>query len=554
MKIFKTICSIVLFSAALFGTTTLINTHDETVVHATSSSTTPPAAINEVFPDANFAEVIRQALSKASIADQVTQDDLNSIMTLNANNQNIINISGVEYLASIKTLFLSNNQISDLSPLESASLPQLENLYLSDNQISDITPLATLNTPKLYNIYMYNNQINDLTPLESTYWPDLHTVYLFNNQISDLAPIVNAHWPELQLLQVMDNEISDLTPLANTAWPKLDTLHLSNNQISNLTPIVNANWPILHVFSAGNNQISDPSPLLDASWSSALYSLDLSNNKISDLSPFANANWPDLYDIHLNQNQIADITPLTKANWPTLSSLNLSNNQIIDISALSQANWPSLTWWNISNQSITNSSITWNNQLTITNKATDINGHLIDPVLISDDGTYSDSVISWSTVANEDTSLSYIFNSYVTINGIYSQFYGQVHQPIEKTYNVTFINENQTYKTMLVPKNTFVTEPAAPAKDGYTFDGWYTEAGDKWLFDSNTTPANDIVLYAQYKSDTTVTPAPPIDSTDNTTISLPTTGSNLTEMILLGTSIVIISFGCILLLKKRSTK
>ncbi len=47
---------------------------------------------------------------------------------------------------------------------------------------------------------------------------------------------------------------------------------------------------------------------------------------------------------------------------------------------------------------------------------------------------------------------------------------------------------------------TTITEPTVPSKEGYTFGGWYKEAGliNRWNFESDTIPAEDISLYAKW--------------------------------------------------------
>lgn len=46
--------------------------------------------------------------------------------------------------------------------------------------------------------------------------------------------------------------------------------------------------------------------------------------------------------------------------------------------------------------------------------------------------------------------------------------------------------------------NTAVTAPANPTKTGYTFDGWYSDAGLTTAYTFTTMPAEDITLYAKW--------------------------------------------------------
>ena len=138
-------------------------------------------------------------------------------------------IVAVQNLTGLVYLSLTDNQISDLSPL--ANLTNLTELRLGDNKISDLTPLANLTN--LTKLYLGNNQISDLTPLAKL--TNLAELYLGRNQISDLSPLANLI--NLTALFIDTNKISDLTPLAKLT--NLTDLHLSDNQIKDLAPLAN---------------------------------------------------------------------------------------------------------------------------------------------------------------------------------------------------------------------------------------------------------------------------------------------------------------------------
>ena len=121
----------------------------------------------------------------------------------------------------IRELYLNDNQISDLSPLQ--NLMGLEDLHLINNQISDLTPLQNL-TGLVY-LYIGNNQINDLSPLQNL--TSLERLDLTNNQISDLSPLQNLK--SLEELHLTNNQISNLRPLQNLTG--IERLSLRNNPI-----------------------------------------------------------------------------------------------------------------------------------------------------------------------------------------------------------------------------------------------------------------------------------------------------------------------------------
>jgi uncharacterized repeat protein (TIGR02543 family) len=75
------------------------------------------------------------------------------------------------------------------------------------------------------------------------------------------------------------------------------------------------------------------------------------------------------------------------------------------------------------------------------------------------------------------------------------------------SYNVTFDAQGgaPTPGVQSVAFGGLVTAPTAPAKTGYTFNGWYTAStgGTQWNFASNTMGAADMTLFAQWSLNNT---------------------------------------------------
>lgn len=70
-------------------------------------------------------------------------------------------------------------------------------------------------------------------------------------------------------------------------------------------------------------------------------------------------------------------------------------------------------------------------------------------------------------------------------------------------YGVTFEYNNGNESTnVAVQEATNVTEPVEPKKEGFLFDGWYTENENGELFDFSTPIVSDITLYAHWIEDT----------------------------------------------------
>ena len=59
-------------------------------------------------------------------------------------------------------------------------------------------------------------------------------------------------------------------------------------------------------------------------------------------------------------------------------------------------------------------------------------------------------------------------------------------------------------KNIEVNLNDTVVQPTIPTRDGYTFDGWFTEKENGSLFDFATPISSNITLYAHWTKDIVV--------------------------------------------------
>ncbi len=97
--------------------------------------------------------------------------------------------------------------------------------------------------------------------------------------------------------------------------------------------------------------------------------------------------------------------------------------------------------------------------------------------------------------------------------------------PVVKTFTVTFDAQGgqPTPADQTVTQGKLVTKPTSPAKEGFTFGGWYTQAedGQPWQFNTYTV-SKDTTLYAVWitkSSGTPVTPGSPVDIPGGGTVS-----------------------------------
>ncbi|PSA40986.1 internalin [Listeria monocytogenes] len=488
---------------------------------------TLPAPINQIFPDADLAEGIRAVLQKASVTDVVTQEELESITKLVVAGEKVASIQGIEYLTNLEYLNLNGNQITDISPL--SNLVKLTNLYIGTNKITDISALQNLTN--LRELYLNEDNISDISPLANL--TKMYSLNLgANHNLSDLSPLSNM--TGLNYLTVTESKVKDVTPIANLT--DLYSLSLNYNQIEDISPL--ASLTSLHYFTAYVNQITDITPVANMT---RLNSLKIGNNKITDLSPLANLSQLTWLEIGTNQisdinavkdltklkmlnvgsNQISDISVLN--NLSQLNSLFLNNNQlgnedmeviggltnlttlflsqnhITDIRPL--ASLSKMDSADFANQVIKKPARNFSKTLSVPNNITSIDGTLVTPKTISNNGTYDAPNVNWSSPSYLPE-VRYTFKQDVAVGSTTSSYTGIIIQPLNEPvdYNVTFNIDGNTSEVKTVTEEDLIPEPANPTKQGYTFDGWYDAetGGKKWDFTTGQMPANDLMLYAHF--------------------------------------------------------
>ena len=178
-------------------------------------------------PDPNLESAIREELNLPNEI-SLTQQEMLRLIRLDAGNQEIKDLTGLEHATNLKRIAVHQNDISALNPL--ADLTQLERLSLWGNPISDLSPLSNL--INLKHLDLGGCQVSDITPIENLI--ELTYLTLHSNlRIVDITPIANL--TQLVELRLSHNQIVDISPLANLS--ELRVLTIFGNQIADHTPL-----------------------------------------------------------------------------------------------------------------------------------------------------------------------------------------------------------------------------------------------------------------------------------------------------------------------------
>ncbi|BDR52275.1 hypothetical protein KIM372_01820 [Bombiscardovia nodaiensis] len=195
---------------------------------------------------------------------------LTGLQKLWINNNDITDLSPVTGLPTLYQLDATSNLISTLGQLNN---PKLGGLYLGDggsifgppvpssrHRGNKLTSIASVNwsaLTRLQALYLDNNQISDLSPLDQLH--TLNTIRAENNLITNPGQLND---PSIVLIYLQNNKLtsSSLSSISWATFTNLQELRLDSNQITRLDTV---NWttiaPTLTTLNLRDNQITDVS-------------------------------------------------------------------------------------------------------------------------------------------------------------------------------------------------------------------------------------------------------------------------------------------------------
>ena len=293
------------------------------------TSEMPPKVLIEVDPD-NFPKTLQTLVCSNNPSFTAFFIRLRQGNTFRLNQGNTFE--------KLNTLYANGAGIlgNELSLLFSEELTNLKNLYLQNNEIQNITPLQNVVNLEILNLA--GNKIQDITYIDLN--KNLSSLNLVDNKIENILSLSDLK--ELQDLRLSNNVLTDISPLEKGA--QLSVLHLNNCQlksnqlsaIANLTQLTelklrdnvleNINFVSkltkLQVLELSNNQIADITPLetyyRNISPTATIELIDLQNNKIREIEPFAA--FERLSFLYLQGNPVKDY-PLDRLATVTVPKL-----------------------------------------------------------------------------------------------------------------------------------------------------------------------------------------------------------------------------------------
>ena len=161
-------------------------------------------------------------------------------------NQQIFNLS---HLKNLEYLNLSGNYITDLSCLD--GLSEMDSLFFSNNNVSDISFAASM--PKLRQFVAENCGISDISALADK--TQLEYVFIGDNYVTDISPLENCN--KLKQIGFNEAQIGNIEALRDKT--DLEKVCLTGCNLTSIEPLTNCKK--LRYVYLGRNRLTDISPL-----------------------------------------------------------------------------------------------------------------------------------------------------------------------------------------------------------------------------------------------------------------------------------------------------
>ena len=215
-------------------------------ITAAGGTTTRAAGETVEIPDSYLRQAVCNTLGK-SVGSVITADDMLTITELSSDdlpyvespaedlkehNRGIESLDGLQYAENLTSLDLSENRISDLTPL--AGLDHLTYLELDRNNIRDLSPLAGLTSLEHLNIY--NNFLESTEPLSGLSNLEFLDMHYANREGTAIDHTPLSSLTALTYLSVESNHLTDISflePLVESG--NLKTILVRANAITDFS-------------------------------------------------------------------------------------------------------------------------------------------------------------------------------------------------------------------------------------------------------------------------------------------------------------------------------
>jgi Leucine-rich repeat (LRR) protein len=217
--------------------------------------------------------------------------------------------SSIANLPLLRVLYLSDNQFTGTIPEGIWQMLNLRSIRLSNNNLSGQLPSDIGGLDKLYDLHLSDNQFTGTLPTEFGENTQLEGFVVRNNQFTGTIPEDLLKMKRLRELDLHGNSLTGDFPTELDSLVKLETLDISNNQFTGELPSTIGKVVELMDFYIQNNQLTGDIPAEIANLAE-LRQADFSNNQFTSLPEEINA-LTDLWRFYIDSNLLTTLPDMS---------------------------------------------------------------------------------------------------------------------------------------------------------------------------------------------------------------------------------------------------
>ncbi|KAL7700847.1 Leucine Rich Repeat/Leucine rich repeat [Lotmaria passim] len=160
----------------------------------------------------------------------------------------------------IKTMTLSNNQLTGTLPASWARLSNIKVIGLFGNSLTGTLPWQWAQLPSLVTLTLGYNKLSGTLPSMWSEMTSLTGLYLHFNAFSGRLPYSWADMPTIQYVALQSNQLSGTLPTRWSATRKLEVLYLNLNRLTGSIPETWANITTLNALNLKVNSLCGCKP------------------------------------------------------------------------------------------------------------------------------------------------------------------------------------------------------------------------------------------------------------------------------------------------------
>ncbi len=303
------------------------------------------------FPDVNFLNAMLSLYPKGYL----TTYDLNNLTSLNVASKGISNMTGIEKLTALKTLYCYNNSFSTLNLNSNTALTYLDcapNTNLTSLSIGSCTNLETL---ICYQTGITSLALSNLSKLKTLKCYSTKLTSLSVNNKSQLTLVDCSYCTSMTYAGIYSN--SALTSLDIRGCTALATLECFTNALTTLN--VKDNTAMTYLSCPNNSNLTTITGLANCTALKTIYCYNTSISDLSAVNSFSNLEKLSCYNTKISSLTLTNKTKLTEAycyNNPQLTTANIYSNSAL--TKLRVDNCPALTALNCYSNNLTTLNMT----------------------------------------------------------------------------------------------------------------------------------------------------------------------------------------------------